>query len=539
MGERLLRKPFFGILLILLIAVSLLLFFNFPTTKATDSFVIQWTKNYPDFNQSAYCVAETYNGGYVIGGESKIDTGLISSGLLINTDSIGNQIWNRTYSSIYQLNNIVCLVPTYDGGYAFLMKGTISKGGGYFVVKTASSGARIWNVNASTFSTLGGTSIDSLIQTNDEGLVWMGNNFTSSIPFLNSIYLNKTTSLGSTLWSKTYDIGNQQAYADFIIQTIDGGFLIEASAYNTTSAANDAFLIKTDSTGNRIWNNAYWKSTFSSIVQTIEGGYALVGTDASTGNNFLIKTDSSGNILWNQTYNEKLSGILVQTADGGFLLAGGNVLFRTDSLGNIQWSQTFGASLNSLIKVSNQDYVLTGTSPSQDAVNSTAWLAKFSLITTTTTPTPTPTPTPSTPPTPTPTPTPTPPTPTPTASPTPSPTPSPNPTATPTPSSTPSPSSSPTPTPTPTSTPSPTPTPTPTPTTTPTPTSAPTLTPTPTPSPTPTASPTSTPTPTSTASSTPEQGVPLLYVGVVAAIIAVATIVTLLVLNLVRKSPKL
>jgi len=50
---------------------------------------------------------------------------------------------------------------------------------------------------------------------------------------------------------------------------------------------------------------------------------------------------------------------------------------------------------------------------------------------------------------------------------------------------------------------------------------------------------TPTPTPTPTASSTPEQGVPLLYVGVVAAIIAVATIVALLVLNLVRKSPKL
>jgi hypothetical protein len=147
MGERLLRKPFFGILLILLIAVSLLLSFNFQTTKATDSFVIQWTKNYPDLNQSAYCVAQTNNGGYVIGGESKIDPDIskingdiISAGLLINTDSMGNKIWNTTFS-YYQTNNIACLMPTYDGGYAFLMKGTAgSLGNGYNVVKTDSSG---------------------------------------------------------------------------------------------------------------------------------------------------------------------------------------------------------------------------------------------------------------------------------------------------------------------------------------------------------------------------------------------------------------
>ena len=46
------------------------------------------------------------------------------------------------------------------------------------------------------------------------------------------------------------------------------------------------------------------------------------------------------------------------------------------------WSQAFSAPINSIIKVSNQDYVLTG-SPANNAVNSQIWLAKITLTTTT------------------------------------------------------------------------------------------------------------------------------------------------------------
>jgi hypothetical protein len=148
-------------------------------------------------------------------------------------------------------------------------------------------------------------------------------------------------------------------------------------------------------------------------------------------------------------------------------------------------------------------------------------------------------------PTPTPTPSPSPsPTPILTATPTPTPMPTPTPTAIPTPTPTPIPS--PTPTSSPTPAPTPNPTPTANPTSTPTPTTASTSTPTSSPNPTitpatstPTPNPivTTTPTPTQTAETEPT--VPLMYVGIVVAILAVATILGLLILNFVRKRPKL
>jgi hypothetical protein len=71
-----------------------------------------------------------------------------------------------------------------------------------------------------------------------------------------------------------------------------------------------------------------------SVIQTVDGGYALAGrTDSfgAAGSFWLVKTDSSGNMLWNQTYGGASSDAalcVVQTGDGGYALVG-----STDSFG--------------------------------------------------------------------------------------------------------------------------------------------------------------------------------------------------------------
>jgi len=71
------------------------------------------------------------------------------------------------------------------------------------------------------------------------------------------------------------------------------------------------------------WSKTYGEGTGHVLVATSDGGFAVA---AVSGNDFwLVKTDASGNMMWNQTYggpeNQHLYSI-VETSDKGFVLAG-------------------------------------------------------------------------------------------------------------------------------------------------------------------------------------------------------------------------
>ena len=107
----------------------------------------------------------------------------------------------------------------------------------------------------------------------------------------------------------------------------------------------------------------------SSVQQTTDGGYIIVGTTEAIGNPefpitgtppdiYLIKTDGSGIEQWSQTFGGSGSEIghyVQQTTDGGYIITGqtdstesGNgwdvYLIKTDGNGIEQWSQTFGGA---------------------------------------------------------------------------------------------------------------------------------------------------------------------------------------------------
>ena len=103
-------------------------------------------------------------------------------------------------------------------------------------------------------------------------------------------------------------------------------------------AGTDGWLVRVDQAGNELWNKTYGGTgddIFWKLVQTSDGGYAMAGYTDSYGagdyDYWLVKTDSSGNELWNKTYGgpayDEARG-LVQTSDGGYALSG-----RTYSFG--------------------------------------------------------------------------------------------------------------------------------------------------------------------------------------------------------------
>ncbi len=135
-------------------------------------------------------------------------------------------------------------------------------------------------------------------------------------------------------WSRTYGGPNaDELYC--IIQTSDGGYALVGRTMSFGAGGYDCWLIKTDVFGNIQWNKTYGRVNFehaTSLVETSDGGYALGGTTTSFGeigedDYWLVKVDKYGNEQWNQTYDgvshqRDVMDSMTLTSDGGFLMAG-------------------------------------------------------------------------------------------------------------------------------------------------------------------------------------------------------------------------
>ncbi|WGM89301.1 MAG: hypothetical protein NUK63_10380 [Candidatus Bathyarchaeum tardum] len=172
----------------------------------------------------------------------------------------------------------------------------------------------------------------------------------------------------SMMWSRTYG-GDGMDICVSSFQTGDGGVVLFGHSYSFGSGVG--WLVKADAEGDMQWNKTIdWGS---SCVQTNDGGFIFVGTDAFTFEGYipvgqlpdgfwsyvwLAKTDEHGNMEWNQTYDAEVGHFngasVTQTSDGGYALLGNSfssigdsddfLLIKTDSLGNKEWSKLYNYS---------------------------------------------------------------------------------------------------------------------------------------------------------------------------------------------------
>lgn len=186
-------------------------------------------------------------------------------------------------------------------------------------------------------------------------------------------------------------------------QSADGDIL------NKTNESFDYLLVKYSQDHTLQWQKTYGGSDDdrgSDIIQTSDGGYAILGSsksddgDVSENNGFndfwLLKTNSSGDIIWEKSFGFSGSdeGIsIIQTQDAGFLIVGvldvtasggqGNIkltskrhaggdywAIKLNSTGILQWSKYFGGTFTDtpydVIQTDDNGYIIVGSSDSID-----------------------------------------------------------------------------------------------------------------------------------------------------------------------------
>jgi PKD repeat protein/ribosomal protein L40E len=202
-------------------------------------------------------------------------------------------------------------------------------------------------------------------------------------------------------WGATYG-GAENEYAYSLIQTSDGGYAMAGYTSSYGAGGADFWLVKTDSSGNKLWDKTYGGTGSDyaySLIQTSDGGYAMAGATlpiAGTSNLWLVKTNSGGGQEILAEFGGSAADVgysLVQTSDGGYALAGYTYsygsggadmyLVKTSAAGGLQWYNVFGDTGNdyarSIVQTSDGGYAMAGNTASYGAGGDDLY-----LITTTT-----------------------------------------------------------------------------------------------------------------------------------------------------------
>jgi Secretion system C-terminal sorting domain len=359
---------------------------------------ILWTNaiggNRSDYGNS---VQQTDDGGFIIAGNTLSVGAGLSDVFLVKTNSDGTVLWTQTIGGT-DWDEANSVQQTTDSG--FIIAGTTSSFGAggrdIWLIKTDSDGDELWT------QTFGGVTNDYgswVRQTGDGGYIIMGS--TSSIDLGGSAaWLIKTDEQGTETWSRVFS-QNDWDYGECVVQTEDGGYIVTGHTYSPEDGSSDVLLIRTDSDGIETWSTTFGGTSYDygwCVQQTIEGGFIISGSTYSFGQGsldaWLIKTDSDGNEVWNETFGGHEfdnNHSVEQTFDGGYILTGHTQSFgdgsmdmwviKTDAAGDVRWIETYGGSGydggNCVQQTVDGGYVIVGNTASFGDGEFNVWLIRL------------------------------------------------------------------------------------------------------------------------------------------------------------------
>jgi len=176
-----------------------------------------------------------------------------------------------------------------------------------------------------------------------------------------------------TLWMKRFGEKAEPfdtAYYFASLQEINQNELILTGAWKPEGSATHVYLLKTDSLGNKVWDNSFSFYNFyiegHSLAQTIDSGFIIGCFKQTPGYPYtvdpvLIKTDSLGNQEWTKNLGEPYKDFtpMVAISTDGNIIVGTSIadsmltpdvpisrinIVKLDNEGNVFWNKKYGQS---------------------------------------------------------------------------------------------------------------------------------------------------------------------------------------------------
>jgi len=288
---------------------------------------LQWEHTWGGtYNDLALWVEQTEDGGYIIVGSWKY-TNTDYDAYLIKLDANGNTQWEHNYGGAGDGDDGTCVQQTSDGGYIFA-GGTYAYGDiwDFWLVKVDAMGTLQWHRPYP----MGGYQAASFVrQTSDGGYIMSGYT-TPYYPMPWDAYIIKTNPSGDIQWTHQFG-GSGGDYASCVRQLSSGDYVVTGFTDSYGAGGTDGLIYKLNNTGTLLWHRTYGGTgddEFRKFQITADGGFAIVGTDASSSASsefWLVKTNSQGDLTWDATYggaDDDLGWCMDLIDDGGYILGG-------------------------------------------------------------------------------------------------------------------------------------------------------------------------------------------------------------------------
>jgi hypothetical protein len=329
------------------------------STIVSYGWVARLSGNNNDIFNAVAC--DTSGNIYTVGEENSTTTGNNYEALITKWDSSGNLTWQKKVNAgsneefrdiaIDNSNNI------YAVGYEGSSNGTTN----CYITKWDTSGNLTWQRR------IGGTygcSFNAVATDSSGNIYAVGTEYVSTNSVNNQAYITKWDSSGNLTWQRKIG-GNGNNFFSSVACDNSGNIYAVGQETITSSPYDKAFITKWNASGNLTWQrrlDSSYSGCFEEISLDNTGNIYTCGyfyTIENANNAIVIKWDSSGNILWQRSISslrdDRFNSLSCDTSGNIYAvgkeettvaLDSSKYITKWDASGNLTWQHSINGSSN-------------------------------------------------------------------------------------------------------------------------------------------------------------------------------------------------